>query len=145
MVTKSQSEAIKIIEERFSSDNELSLATSENNIPSVRTVNAYYENGSFYIITYSLSNKVKQIEKNPIVSICSGWFNSQGIAKNMGYILDSTNFDMFSKLKKIFYKWYDNGHVDEDDKNTCILRIILTKGVLFSNGVRFDIDFNPSH
>ena len=32
-------------------------------------LNAYYEDGSFYIITYALSNKIKQIEKNPNVAI----------------------------------------------------------------------------
>ena len=45
----------KIMNERFGKDNVISLATAENNVPYVRSVNAYYENGTFYVITYALS------------------------------------------------------------------------------------------
>ena len=51
----------KIMNERFGKDNVISLATAENNIPCVRSVNAYYENGAFYVITYALSEKMKQL------------------------------------------------------------------------------------
>jgi len=49
----------QIIDERFGKDNVISLATSAENIPYVRYVNAYYEKGAFYVITYALSNKMK--------------------------------------------------------------------------------------
>ena len=49
--------------ERFGKDTVIALATVEGGVPYVRSVNAYYENGAFYIITYALSNKMKQIEK----------------------------------------------------------------------------------
>lgn len=45
------------------------------------------------------------------------------------------------KLRKAFHEWIDNGHNNFDDENTCILRIQLTDGILFSNGTRYDIDF----
>lgn len=35
-----------------------------------------------------------------------------------------------------------NGHINESDHNTIILRIRLTDAVLFSHGTRYDIDFN---
>ena len=57
------SEAEKIMIERFGKDTVIALATVEHEVPYVRNVNAYYEDGSFYIITYALSNKIKQIEK----------------------------------------------------------------------------------
>ena len=44
-------EAEKIMIERFGRDTLLALATTENGVPSVRNVNAYYEDGAFYIIT----------------------------------------------------------------------------------------------
>lgn len=53
----------KVMDERFGKDNVISLATSAENVPYVRCVNAYYEDGAFYIITYALSNKMKQMEK----------------------------------------------------------------------------------
>ena len=130
-----------IMNERFGQDTLLSVATVDNGIPYVRTVNGYYENGSFYIITYALSNKMKQIKKFPDVAVCGEWFSGHGIGENMGYILKKENEEIANKLKKVFAAWYTNGHTDENDINTCILRIKLIDGVLFSNGKKYDIDF----
>ena len=60
---KISAEAEKMMIERFGKDTVIALATVEHEVPHVRKVNAYYENGSFYIITYALSNKIKQIWK----------------------------------------------------------------------------------
>ena len=43
-------EAEKIMIERFGKDTVIALATVEDGVPYVRSVNAYYENGAFYII-----------------------------------------------------------------------------------------------
>ena len=51
-------ETADIMAERFGKDSIIALATAEDGIPHVRNVDAYYESGSFYIITYSLSNKM---------------------------------------------------------------------------------------
>ncbi len=51
-------EAKKILDERFGKDTIIALATMDGNTPCVRNVNAYYEEGTFYIITYGLSNKM---------------------------------------------------------------------------------------
>ena len=51
---KLSEEAEKIMIERFGKDTVIALATVENEVPYVRYVNAYYENGAFYIITYAL-------------------------------------------------------------------------------------------
>lgn len=63
--------------ERFGKDTVIALATTEKNVPYVRNVNSYYENGSFYIITHALSNKMKHIETNPTVAIAGDWFTAQ--------------------------------------------------------------------
>ena len=57
------------MKERFGKDTVIALATVEHEVPYVRKVNAYYEDGSFYIITYALSDKIKQIENNPNVAL----------------------------------------------------------------------------
>ena len=44
------SETEKIMIERFGKDTVIALATVEDGVPYVRSVNAYYENGAFYII-----------------------------------------------------------------------------------------------
>ena len=51
-------EAEQIMVSRFGKDTVIALATTENGKPYVRYVNAYYENGAFYIITHALSGKM---------------------------------------------------------------------------------------
>lgn len=131
----------QIMNERFGSDSVIALATVEDGIPCVRNVNAYYEDGAFYVITHGLSAKMKQIEKNPIVSVAGEWFTAHGKGENLGYFGNSENAKIAEKLKKVFAKWIDNGHNDFGDVNTCILRIKLTDGVILSHGTRFDVSF----
>lgn len=141
MSEKFSQKAKEIMDMRFGCDSLIALATIEQSIPSVRTVNGYYENGAFYVITYALSNKIRQIEKNPSVAICGEWFTAHGVGENLGYLCAEKNRKIASKLQAAFAEWYDNGHIDESDPNTCILCVHLTDGVLFSHGTRYDIDF----
>lgn len=134
-------ETAQIMEERFGCDNLLALATVEEGKPCVRTVNGYYEDGAFYIVTYALSNKIRQIEKEPAVALCGDWFTAHGIGENLGHVKAECNEEIMSRVRAVFAEWYDNGHTNEDDPNTCLLRIRLTEGVLFHHGTRYDIDF----
>jgi len=131
----------KIMTERFGKDSLISLATADNNMPYVRTVDGFYEDGAFYIITYGLSGKVKQIENNPAVAISGDWFTATGTAKSLGWFKKDENAEIAEKLKAAFAEWIDNGHNNFEDENTIILRVELTEGVLFSQGKRYHIDF----
>ena len=134
-------EAKQIMVERFGKDALIALATTENEIPYVRYVNAYYENGAFYIITHALSNKMKHIKDNSVVAIAGEWFTAHGKGISLGCFGKKENRVIAEKLKKVFAEWIDNGHTDFDDENTVILCIQLTEGILFSHGTRYDIDF----
>lgn len=136
-----ESAAHRIMAERFGHDALIALATTDGQLPSARTVNSYYEDGSFYVITYATSNKMKQIARNPNVAICGEWFTAHGVGENLGHILKPENAQLADKLRNAFASWYQNGHTNESDPNTCILRIRLTDGVLLSHGTRYDIDF----
>ena len=70
--------------ERFGKDTVIPLATEEDGVPYVRYINAYYENGSFYTITYAISNKMKHIERNPTVPIAGEWFTAHGKGVSLG-------------------------------------------------------------
>ena len=131
----------KILTERFGKDSLIALATAVNGIPYVRTVDAFYEDGAFYVLTHALSGKMKQIEQNPTVSVAGEWFTAQGRGVNLGYFGKAENSRIADKMRQVFSVWIDNGHNDFGDVNTCILCIKLTSGILFSNGVRFEIDF----
>lgn len=141
MREKLTAESSKIMKERFGKDTVIALATTKDGMPCVRYVNAYYEEGAFYVITYGLSDKMRQIEKNPAAAIAGEWFTANGTGENLGYILKEENKEIAQKLQKVFAAWYDNGHNDYSDPNTCILCIHLTDGVLLSHGTRYDIDF----
>lgn len=133
--------AAEILNERFGKDTLISLGTVDGSYPAVRHVNGYYEDGAFYVITYALSDKMKQMEKNPNIAICGEWFTARGKGLSLGYFGKPENKAIAEKLTKAFASWIDNGHCDLNDENTIILKLILEKGVLFSNGTRYDIDF----
>ena len=132
-------QAEKIMIERFGKDTVISLATAENGVPYVRYVNAYYENGAFYTITYARSNKMRQIAGNPVVAIAGEWFTAHGRGVSLGFFGKKENQEIAGKLKTVFAAWIDNGHNDFSDENTIILRIELTDGLLFSQGTKYQI------
>ena len=135
---KMSSDAEKIMNESFGRDTVIALATVEHETPYVRNVNAYYENGSFYAITYALSNKMKQMEKNANVAIAGDWFTAHGRGENLGYFGSEENRVIAEKLRSVFAGWIGNGDNDFDDENTVILRIRLTDGLLLSHGTRYE-------
>ncbi len=131
-----------ILLKRFSKDSLISLATSVENVPYVRTVDAFYDDGAFYVLTHALSGKMKQVEKNPIVAVSGEWFTAHGRGINLGWFGSDENKAIAEKMRIVFADWIDNGHSNFEDKNTIILRIELTKGVMFSDGIRYEIDFS---
>lgn len=138
---KLSAEEKQLMVERFGMDNVIAMATMEDGVPHVRYVNAYYEDGAFYVITYALSNKMRQIEKNSGVAIAGDWFTAHGKGVNLGWFGKSENSVIAGRLRKAFEAWIDNGHNNFEDENTCILCIRLTDGVLFHHGTRYDLVF----
>ena len=129
------------MQERFGKDSLIALATVEDGVPHVRTVDAVYMDGAFYVVTYVLSGKMRQIAKNPVIALSGEWFTAHGIGENLGHVLLPENRDIMERLRIAFAAWYDNGHTNEADPNTCLLRLRLTDGVLMADGRRYDIDF----
>ena len=136
-------EGIKLLEEKFGNgkDNAISLATIAKEPgadgkprPVVRDVDAFYEDGVFYITTNAKSNKMQQIKQNPEVSIavCCEWFTANGTGENLGWVLDPKNAEIRTKLRAAFAQWYDMAN-NENDENCCVLAIRLTKGTLNIN------------
>ena len=112
--------------------------------PSARLVNVYYEDGAFYSVSYATSNKMRQIAGNPEVAICVivENFTADGIGENLGWVCDEKNAEIMAKLRNIFAAWYYEAN-NEEDPNTCLLRIRLTRGVWYDahEGIRNEIDF----
>ncbi|MBQ3107981.1 MAG: pyridoxamine 5'-phosphate oxidase family protein [Clostridia bacterium] len=127
----------KIMNERFCRDTQIVLSTREGIQRWARTVDAYYEDGVFYIITHARSGKIQQIKKNPEVKVCSEGLNVNGIGENLGSVSEEKNLAIAQKLREVFCGWY-NG---ESDPNNCVLSIRLTTGFLFADGVKYELDF----
>ena len=62
----------------------------------------------------------------------------------MGYVRADKNAALMEKLRKVFSAWYANGHTNEENLHTCILRVRLTHGVLFHEGTKYEIDFTQA-
>lgn len=127
-----------LMQERFGHDHVIALATVSDNRPSVRYVNAYYEDGSFYVITHAMSAKMKQIAISPQVALAGDWFTGHGLAESLGAFASNSNRAIAGTLQRVFSAWINNGHSDLSSPDTIILRITLTDGVAYANGLRYE-------
>ena len=135
-------EGLKIINEKVGNgkDNVLSLATiarepgaNGNPRPVSRDVDAYYEDGVFYITTSPGTNKMLQIQQNPEVSfsVNFGWFSGNGTGENLGLLSDPKNAALRDKLRAAFSEWYDHANSEEDKR--CILAVRITSATINHN------------
>lgn len=99
---KFSEKAKEVMDMRFGCDKLISLATVNGGRPAVRTVNAYYEAGAFYVTTHALSNKMKHIRMLPAVAISGDWFTANGVGENLGHILKPENANILDTLRTVF-------------------------------------------
>ena len=146
-------EGLKVIEERCGNgkDNLISLATiamepSKDGKPRpfIREVDAFYEDGVFYVSTWGKSTKMQQIEHNCEVAfaVSGEWFSGNGIGENLGWVLDSKNAEIRTKLRNAFAAWYDMAN-NEADEGCAILAIRITRATVLKDhgAVRYHMDF----
>ena len=139
--------ATTLLDKQLGYDVVVALATGVDGIVTVRNVDGYYRNGDIYVLTHEASEKMRHITKQPHVGICKsfsrtrpfceGLLRAEGIGENIGH---PRGHDMEEELKDVFHSVYDV-HVDEDDPQTCILRLRLTKAVVFDGEYKFEVDF----
>lgn len=146
-------EGLKLLEESCGNgkDNVIALSTialepstDGTPFPYVRDVDAYYEDGVFYITTWAKSNKMQQIARNKEVAFAVHLegISGNGIGENLGWVLDPKNSERRAKLRKAFSDWYDHAN-NEQDENCVILAIRFTKARVFKDhgAVRYNLDF----
>jgi len=132
--------SLKVMNELFARDYQFAFATANNNIPSIRFVDTYFDDGCFYIVTYAKSKKVKELEVNKNVSLCNKLYNFRGVAYNLGHPLKPENSEIREKLISAFEPWYFE-HNNENDENMCYVKVELTNGFFYKNGTGFKVDF----
>ena len=135
-------QGLQIIEEKVGGgkDNVMSLATIAREPgeggrprPVSRDIDAYYEDGVFYCVTWGKSSKMLQVAQNPEVSfsVNFGWFSGNGIAENLGWVKDPKNDAIRLKMYEIF-KWFHDAN-NENDENCVILAIRITRATINHN------------
>ena len=137
--------ALKLMEERCGNgkDNVIALATlaltkaaDGSPCPAVRMVDAYYEDGVFFVSTDAKKSKTLEIEKNSTVAIAGlDWFVATGTAENLGWVKDAKNAEIRAKMKKIF-GWFDE-HGDEDNPSSIVLRIRMITATITDNDKKY--------
>lgn len=132
--------SLKVLEDLFAKDYQFALATCDDNTPSVRFVDTFYDNGSFYVVTHNTSLKILEIELNEKVALCNNCYRFNGVAHNIGHPLKEENKKIREKLIKVFEPWYF-AHNNEQDKNLCYLKIDLNHGFFYKDGIGYDVDF----
>ncbi len=145
-------EGLKLIEESCGNgkDNIIALSTiavdlnaDGNPHPYVREVDAYYEDGVFYVTTWGKSNKIMQVAENNAVGfvVLKEGISGSGIGENLGWVLDPKNAEIRKKLRTAFSDWYDHAN-NEKDENCVILAIRMTRGAIFRDegAIRYNLD-----
>lgn len=146
-------EGMKLIEECCGNgkDNVIALSTIavEESVegysrPCVRDVDAYYEDGVFYVTTWAKSNKIIQVENNKEVAfaVCFEGISGTGVGENLGWVLKPENSTIRTKLREAFSDWYDQAN-NEQDENCVILAIRIVEGKIFRDhgAVQYNLDF----
>lgn len=125
---------------QFGKDRNMAMATSVDNIPTIRIVDTFYLDSSFYIATHETSEKVQQIMDNKYVSLCTNFHEFQGEAINIGHPLDEKNKAIRTLLTEAFSNWYF-AHNDESDPKMCYLQVKLNTAFTHFNRFGYDVDF----
>jgi uncharacterized pyridoxamine 5'-phosphate oxidase family protein len=108
--------------------NSITLATVDVKQPRLRTMTLMYCDDGYFIATGSTSNKVKQLENNPLVE----WILPLKKSETNGYIRAEchSHFVTDKDLKKRLFHTYDfipklwNGH---EDPNLTVIQLIPSR------------------
>lgn len=127
--------SMAVLGELFAQSGEFVLATVRGDRPAQRVVRAFYDGGSFWILTHAQSNKVQEIERNNNVSLCREFHNFNGTAHFMG-----EDHPAASGWAGKSEPWY---FIPSDDKarEMGYLRVDVSRAFFHKDGVGYKVDF----
>lgn len=132
--------AREVMQDNFGHVVEMSLASCVDNNVTVRDVNAYYDDGKFYVLSKQGNSLMHDIAANPRVALCHGSHNVYGTAQSLGHPLEAKNAALRKKLKRQFSLNYDE-YVTEHNPEMRIVEITVTAAETFTRYHRYEIDF----
>ncbi len=132
--------AMEVVTDLFSKDTVFALATIGDKFPSVRMIDAYYEEGYFYIITHGGTQKAKDIEANPLVALTKDMHRFAGRAENLGHPFKPENRDIRLKLKEAVKDRLFKRD-DQSDEDLIILKVKVINGFFYQDDIGYDVNF----
>ena len=133
-------EGVKAMELLYGKEVTLSLATVFDKKSNIRVVDTFFYGDAFYVSTYRLSKKCREIAINPHVALHQDFFVAYGMGYDIGSPLDSKNEQLRERFKNTFKTWYDI-HVNEEDSNTCYVEIKLEDAIVFNDNMKYVLNF----
>ena len=130
----------QVLKELFGHDCLFSMATARGQIPTVRVIDTYYEDGVFWIVTYAGTRKVKDIVLNPHTALVNEFHSFQGKAYNAGHPLKEENKAIRETLTQVFAPWYF-AHNNEADEQMCFVRFEPETGFFHKDGIGYQVSF----
>lgn len=131
-----------MIHEKYQNDTILLIATAKENIPTVRSVDSFFFEDSFWIVTNLACNYVKEIQSNPYVMISDGGHNRFWCkAVVTGHPLDEINLPIREVFLKVFHHWYKEVNNEALD-SVCYVKATPYKGYVHKDkiGYTFNLD-----
>lgn len=105
-VNVKDSGVLEILQERYSNDTVLLIATAKDNVPTVRCVDTFFYDDSFWIVTDTRCNYVKEIQSNEFVMISDGGHNRLWCkAQVAGHPLEDNN----KAIREVFLTFLSTG------------------------------------
>lgn len=136
----SNSDVESILREKYKEDTILLIATANNNIPTVRSIDTFYYQGSFYIVTDTSCNYVQEVINNENVMLSDGGHNRFWCKGEMiGHPLQEKNKEIRDVYMKVFHHWYKEVNNEELD-TVCYIKATPYKGYIHKDKVGYSFD-----
>lgn len=137
----SSHDVLQMIHKRYQNDTVLLVVTASNNIPSVRSVDSFYHEGSFWIVTDLQCRYVQEIQSNPNVMISDGGHNRFWCKATVtGHPLEPANQAIRPVFLSVFKPWYEAVN-NESMSTVCYIKVTPYKGYIHDNKIGYSFDF----
>lgn len=108
-------EAKKIMDQKLGDWKIMALASCADNYPMVRNVSCIFYNDKIYFKTDKNFRKTQQLFQNNRVAMCFNGVQVEGIAKNLGLVVDEEGRVFEKKYKEYLWQSYNAySHVDTE-------------------------------
>lgn len=108
-------EAKKLMDQKLGEWKIMALASCADNYPMVRNVSCIFDNDKIYFKTDKNFRKTQQLFQNNRVAMCFNGVQVEGIAKNLGLVVDEEGRVFEKKYKEYLWQSYNAySHVDTE-------------------------------